>query len=167
MLRCKNVSTLKGHDWSQINDICMHADIDNIVKSLSKRFALWTGDKWRAHRKLIAPTFHLNVLKSFVTLFNVNSRDTVNKLRKMGSSTFDVHDFMSECTVEILLGKPNVFETICNYTSLWFYIAIHDVLSMNCFNLLLLFFIATETAMGVSKKTQKKSGFEYAAAVMK
>ncbi|CAH1732100.1 cytochrome P450 4g15 [Aphis gossypii] len=86
-----------------------------------------TGDKWRAHRKLIAPTFHLNVLKSFVTLFNVNSRDTVSKLRKMGSSTFDIHDFMSECTVEILL----------------------------------------ETAMGVSKKTQKKSGFEYAAAVMK
>lgn len=86
-----------------------------------------TGDKWRAHRKLIAPTFHLNVLKSFVTLFNVNSRDTVNKLRKMGNAEIDIHNFMSECTVEILL----------------------------------------ETAMGVSKKTQKKSGFEYAEAVMK
>ncbi|VVC38322.1 Hypothetical protein CINCED_3A001449 [Cinara cedri] len=86
-----------------------------------------TGDKWKAHRKLIAPTFHLNVLKSFVGLFNVNSRETVNKLRKMGNKEFDIHDFMSECTVEILL----------------------------------------ETAMGVSKKTQKKSGFEYAAAVMK
>ncbi|XP_050426442.1 cytochrome P450 4g15-like [Adelges cooleyi] len=86
-----------------------------------------TGDKWRAHRKLIAPTFHLNVLKSFVTLFNVNSRETVNKLKKLGKTEFDVHDYMSECTVEILL----------------------------------------ETAMGVSKKTQKQSGFEYAAAVMK
>lgn len=86
-----------------------------------------TGDKWRAHRKLIAPTFHLNVLKSFVTLFNVNSRDTVEKLRKMGSAEIDIHNFMSECTVEILL----------------------------------------ETAMGVSKKTQKQSGFEYAEAVMK
>jgi len=28
----------------------------------------------------------------------------------MGSSTFDIHDFMSECTVEILLGKPDVLE---------------------------------------------------------
>jgi cytochrome P450 family 4 len=62
-----------------------------------------------------------------VTLFNVNSRETVNKLRKMGSAELDIHNFMSECTVEILL----------------------------------------ETAMGVSKKTQKKSGFEYAEAVMK
>ncbi|XP_050528841.1 cytochrome P450 4g15-like [Daktulosphaira vitifoliae] len=86
-----------------------------------------TGDKWRAHRKLIAPTFHLNVLKSFITLFNVNSRDTVNKLKKLGKREFDVHDYMSECTVEILL----------------------------------------ETAMGVNKKTQKHSGFEYASAVMK
>lgn len=34
-----------------------------------------TGQKWRAHRKLIAPTFHLNVLKSFIDLFNANSRE--------------------------------------------------------------------------------------------
>ncbi|KAJ8944745.1 hypothetical protein NQ318_011651 [Aromia moschata] len=65
-----------------------------------------TGQKWRAHRKLIAPTFHLNVLKSFIDLFNANSR---------------------EATVEILL----------------------------------------ETAMGVSKKTQDQSGYDYAMAVMK
>lgn len=86
-----------------------------------------TGQKWRSHRKLIAPTFHLNVLKSFIDLFNANSRAVVDKLRKEGQKTFDCHDYMSECTVEILL----------------------------------------ETAMGVSKSTQDKSGFEYAMAVMK
>ncbi|XP_054269204.1 cytochrome P450 4g15-like [Macrosteles quadrilineatus] len=86
-----------------------------------------TGEKWRAHRKLIAPTFHLNVLKSFLDLFNTNSRDVVQKLRDLNGKEFDCHDYMSECTVEILL----------------------------------------ETAMGVSKKTQDKSGFEYAMAVMK
>lgn len=86
-----------------------------------------TGAKWRAHRKLIAPTFHLNVLKTFVDLFNANSRSVVERLRKEGDKTFDVHDYMSECTVEILL----------------------------------------ETAMGVSKSTQDRSGFEYAMAVMK
>ncbi|XP_039278583.1 LOW QUALITY PROTEIN: cytochrome P450 4g15-like [Nilaparvata lugens] len=85
-----------------------------------------SGDKWRSHRKLIAPTFHLNVLKSFLELFNANSRSVVDKMRKHGANTFDVHDHMSECTVEILL----------------------------------------ETAMGVNKKTQDKSGFEYAKAVM-
>ncbi|XP_031827130.1 cytochrome P450 4g15 [Nomia melanderi] len=86
-----------------------------------------TGAKWRAHRKLIAPTFHLNVLKSFIDLFNANSRAVVEKMRKESDNEFDVHNYMSELTVEILL----------------------------------------ETAMGVSKKTQGSSGFEYAMAVMK
>ncbi|XP_063379604.1 cytochrome P450 4g15 [Cydia fagiglandana] len=61
-----------------------------------------TGQKWRSHRKLIAPTFHLNVLKSFIDLFNANSRAVVEKLKKE-TSDFDCHDYMSECTVEILL----------------------------------------------------------------
>lgn len=86
-----------------------------------------TGSKWRAHRKLIAPTFHLNVLKSFIDLFNANSRAVVERMRKEGDKEFDCHDYMSECTVEILL----------------------------------------ETAMGVSKSTQDRSGYEYAMAVMK
>lgn len=86
-----------------------------------------TGPKWRAHRKLIAPTFHLNVLKSFIDLFNANSRAVVERMRKEGGKPFDCHDYMSECTVEILL----------------------------------------ETAMGVSKTTQDRSGLEYAMAVMK
>lgn len=86
-----------------------------------------TGPKWRAHRKLIAPTFHLNVLKSFIDLFNANSRAVVEKMRQEGNKEFDIHNYMSELTVEILL----------------------------------------ETAMGVSKSTQGRSGFEYAMAVMK
>lgn len=85
-----------------------------------------TGQKWRSHRKLIAPTFHLNVLKSFIELFNENSRHTVEKMKKE-IGNFDCHDYMSEATVEILM----------------------------------------ETAMGVSKKTQDRSGYEYALAVMK
>lgn len=64
-----------------------------------------SGPKWRAHRKLIAPTFHLNVLKSFIDLFNANSRNVVKKLAKEERKEFDCHDYMSEATVEILLGK--------------------------------------------------------------
>uniref|UniRef100_A0AAT9UTD0 Cytochrome P450 4G219 n=2 Tax=Maconellicoccus hirsutus TaxID=177089 RepID=A0AAT9UTD0_MACHI len=62
-----------------------------------------TGEKWRAHRKLIAPTFHLNVLKSFISIFNKNSRAIVEKMRKLGNQEFDVHEYMGEATVEILL----------------------------------------------------------------
>ncbi|XP_023950683.2 cytochrome P450 4g15 [Bicyclus anynana] len=69
---------------------------------LGEGLLISTGQKWRSHRKLIAPTFHLNVLKSFIDLFNANSRTVVNKLKKE-AGTFDCHDYMSECTVEILL----------------------------------------------------------------
>jgi cytochrome P450 len=64
-----------------------------------------SGEKWKSHRKIIAPTFHLNVLKSFIDLFNTNSRAVCEKMAKENGKHFDCHDYMSECTVEILLGK--------------------------------------------------------------
>lgn len=63
-----------------------------------------SGDKWRSHRKLIVPSFHQVVLKSFVGAFNRNSLQLVNRLKsKVGE--FDVHDYLSETTVDILLGN--------------------------------------------------------------
>lgn len=62
-----------------------------------------SGDRWRHHRKLIAPAFHQNVLKSFIGTFNSNSLNVVDKLRKEIGKEFDVHDYMSEITVDILL----------------------------------------------------------------
>ncbi|KAB0799097.1 hypothetical protein PPYR_06977 [Photinus pyralis] len=61
------------------------------------------GEKWRSDRKLIAPTFHLNVLKNFVEFFNANSREVVERLRNVKTNTFDCHDYMSETTLEMLL----------------------------------------------------------------
>uniref|UniRef100_A0A1B6CX22 Cytochrome P450 n=1 Tax=Clastoptera arizonana TaxID=38151 RepID=A0A1B6CX22_9HEMI len=87
-----------------------------------------TGEKWRAHRKLIAPTFHLNVLKSFIDLFNQNSREVVRKMLKESGKEFDCHDYMSECTVEILLGKTLIFfncTVICNTSRLFFILLLY------------------------------------------
>lgn len=67
------------------------------------------GDTWRTHRKLIAPTFHTNVLKTFVDLFNKNSKLTVEKLKQFNGKTFDCHEYMCEATVEILLGEKLYF----------------------------------------------------------
>jgi len=85
---------------------------DHIDKSNEYRFfkpwlgdglLISTGEKWRSHRKLIAPAFHMNVLKSFMPNFNSNSRAVVNRLRKEIGCVFDVHDYMSQVTVDILL----------------------------------------------------------------
>lgn len=54
---------------------------------------------------MIAPTFHSSILKSFVPVFNKKSRHVINKLRKEIGKEFDVHDYMSGITVDILLGK--------------------------------------------------------------
>lgn len=62
-----------------------------------------SGDKWRNDRKLIAPAFHMNVLRSFVQIFNTNSLAVVERMRKEVGNVFDVHDYMSEVTVDILL----------------------------------------------------------------
>ncbi|KAJ2950504.1 hypothetical protein O0L34_g8748 [Tuta absoluta] len=94
---------------------------------LGEGLLISSGEKWRSHRKMIAPTFHINILKSFIPIFNQNSKNVVDKMKTEMDKTFDVHDYMSETTVDILL----------------------------------------ETAMGITKKTQTESGFDYAVAVMK
>lgn len=94
---------------------------------LGEGLLISTGEKWRSHRKMIAPTFHINILKSFVGVFNQNGKNVVEKMRPEMGKEFDVHDYMSGVTVDILL----------------------------------------ETAMGITRKTQDESGFDYAMAVMK
>lgn len=76
-----------------------------------KYFEPWLGDgllishgeKWRSHRKMIAPTFHMNILKSFMDVFNKNSRAVCKAIAEEKDKCFDVHDYMSGITVDILL----------------------------------------------------------------
>ncbi|XP_015595061.1 cytochrome P450 4g15 [Cephus cinctus] len=70
---------------------------------LGEGLLISTGDKWRSHRKIIAPTFHLNILKSFVPLFYENSRQLVRKLHKEVGKEFDCHKYLAAVTVDILL----------------------------------------------------------------
>lgn len=74
---------------------------------------MFSGEKWRSHRKMIAPTFHINILKSFVGVFNQNSKNVVEKMKPEIGKTFDVHDYMSGVTVDILLGKC-IINVKCN-----------------------------------------------------
>lgn len=54
------------------------------------------------------------MLKSFIDLFNENSRHVVKKLQLEGGKSFDAHDYMSEATVEILLGECCNLDAIAN-----------------------------------------------------
>ncbi|BET03464.1 cytochrome P450 [Nesidiocoris tenuis] len=61
------------------------------------------GDTWKTHRKMIAPTFHLNVLKRFMDEFNKNSKLVIDRMATEDGKHFDCHDYMSEIMVETLL----------------------------------------------------------------
>nr|WKR34924.1 cytochrome P450 CYP4G353 [Monolepta hieroglyphica] len=61
------------------------------------------GEKWRSHRKMIAPTFHTAILKSFMPVFNKNAAALVNSFRKEKGKVFDCHDYLSSTTVDTLL----------------------------------------------------------------
>lgn len=61
------------------------------------------GKMWKHQRKLIAPTFHLNVLKRFMNEFNENSQKVIERMRKNLGKQIDCHDYMSEIMVETLL----------------------------------------------------------------
>ncbi|KAK3908479.1 Cytochrome P450 4g15 [Frankliniella fusca] len=86
----------------------------HITKSMEYRFfqpwlgnglLISNGDTWHTHRRLIAPTFHAHVLKQFIHLFNRNSRALCERLDATSGQTVDIHDYMSEATVETLLGR--------------------------------------------------------------
>ncbi|KAJ8922743.1 hypothetical protein NQ315_007778 [Exocentrus adspersus] len=61
------------------------------------------GEKWRTHRKMIAPTFHSSILKSFIPVFNKNANNLLENLKKEEGKVFDCHDYMSGTTVDTLL----------------------------------------------------------------
>ncbi|XP_057340862.1 cytochrome P450 4g15-like [Microplitis mediator] len=71
---------------------------------LGEGLLISNGEKWKTHRKIIAPTFHLNVLKTFVPLFYENSIDLVKRLKSEVGKEFDVHDYLSAVTVDILIN---------------------------------------------------------------
>ncbi|XP_075156968.1 cytochrome P450 4g1-like [Haematobia irritans] len=62
------------------------------------------GHHWKHHRKMIAPTFHQSILKSFVPTFAQHSKAVVQRLSNKLGKEFDVHEYMSQTTVEILLA---------------------------------------------------------------
>ncbi|XP_069360280.1 cytochrome P450 4C1-like [Maniola hyperantus] len=80
----------------------------NITKSKPYRFmAPWlgsgllisTGNKWHRRRKILTPTFHFDILKSFLKVFEEQSRSMVeelSKLTKEGKDVVDVIPFISD-----------------------------------------------------------------------
>lgn len=64
------------------------------------------GSRWHSHRKLITPTFHFNILESFLDVFVNRSKELMTRLKeKEGSNSFDISPYTQRLTLEFICGK--------------------------------------------------------------
>lgn len=62
------------------------------------------GVIWKPHRKLINPTFNLAILEQYVETFEKNTKILMEILSKKLNTTFDVYNYINNCTLDIISG---------------------------------------------------------------
>ncbi|XP_021934354.1 cytochrome P450 4C1-like isoform X2 [Zootermopsis nevadensis] len=97
---------LQNSDYIQI----ILSDAKNVDKSsvydvlkpwLGTGLITSTGEKWKASRRLITPTFHFQILNNFVEVFNKNASIFVEKLaHHVGGSEFDIYPYITLCALD-------------------------------------------------------------------
>ncbi|CEF71381.1 Cytochrome P450 4V2 [Strongyloides ratti] len=62
------------------------------------------GNKWKSRRRLLTPTFHFNILKEFMNVFNNESKILIKELSKSYKKDieFDVFPYMKRCALDII-----------------------------------------------------------------
>ncbi|KAI6199019.1 Cytochrome P450 4V2 [Aphelenchoides besseyi] len=85
-------------------------------KTLTKMFhynflSPWIGDglliskpkKWRPRRKLLTPTFHYDILKDFVQVYNRHAKTLLGKFDKLvGQGYNDIFHMITLCTLDVI-----------------------------------------------------------------
>lgn len=66
------------------------------------------GEKWQTRRRLISPTFSIDILNDFLIVFNEQAKFFVDILRenlkRSPNEEFDAVPYISKCTLDILCG---------------------------------------------------------------
>lgn len=71
---------------------------------LNKGLVVADEDLWRSHRKLLDPSFNVNVLHSFISTFNRKSEVLIKQLEKrVNQPEADIFTQIAGCTLETLL----------------------------------------------------------------
>ncbi|GJQ68161.1 hypothetical protein Trydic_g16817 [Trypoxylus dichotomus] len=59
-----------------------------------------SGDKWRLHRKLVQPYFHINILELYTSTFWQSSSRQVEKL--ISNKDININGFVNDCVLDVL-----------------------------------------------------------------
>lgn len=80
-----------------------------------KEIILFKGEKWRAKRKIVTPTFHFKILDKFIEVFDTNANILMNKLeQENGKNGFDIYNYITLCALDIICGKGLIVIAIYN-----------------------------------------------------
>lgn len=76
---------------------------NNLKNLLNESLLISSGDKWRAKRKLLNPTFHFQILEEFQSIFNKYSNILVKKLENQEQGKpFELFQIVSLCALNII-----------------------------------------------------------------
>jgi cytochrome P450 family 4 len=70
---------------------------------LGKGLITSSGEKWLTHRKLLQPTFHLNILEKFIGTFSASAQSLNEALRD--KDEINITTFINDCVLDILNGE--------------------------------------------------------------
>lgn len=61
------------------------------------------AERWRPRRKLLTPTFHYDILKDFVDVYNQQAKILIRKIEdKADKGPVDIYPFMTLCALDII-----------------------------------------------------------------
>lgn len=65
------------------------------------------GSKWHTHRRLVTPTFHFNILESFLKVFIERTNGMMDQLRTLSETEnfVDISPFTQRLTLDFICGK--------------------------------------------------------------
>lgn len=65
-----------------------------------------TGTRWKAHRKMITPTFYFTILQQFTDVFNDIGDILMEKLEKeVGKNCVNIEPFIGLYALDVICGK--------------------------------------------------------------
>ncbi|GFT75333.1 hypothetical protein NPIL_385001, partial [Nephila pilipes] len=80
-------------------------DYDYLKLLLGTGLITSSVEKWRSRRKLLAPCFHTDILRGFLTIFNERSQTLVEHLRQETKKEFtNIGTPVTLTTLEIIYG---------------------------------------------------------------
>ncbi|KAK4879369.1 hypothetical protein RN001_007515 [Aquatica leii] len=108
------------HILSSSNNLKKGKEYNYFSNWLGKGLLLSDGDsRWKKHRRLIASTFHIQIFKGFIEIFESNAKILVNKLEnEVENPSFDIYPFITLCALdnicETVMGTSICAQNNCN-----------------------------------------------------